>query len=69
MLEGYQGYEVRDLLGQRIGSAEKLFVGRNGDPEYIRVRLGFFGRSVLIPVEGIGADTERRTLVLRKLAR
>ena len=63
--EGYKGYEVRDPLGQKIGKAEELFFNGDGDPEYVRVRLGLFGRIVLIPVEGVGADTERRTLVLR----
>ncbi len=62
---GYEGYEVRDPLGQKIGKAEKLFVNGDGNPEYVRVRLGLFGRSVLIPVEGVRADAERRTLVLR----
>ena len=63
-LEDYQGYEVRDPLGQRIGRAEKLFVDGDGDPKHVRVRLGFFGKSVLIPVESLKADPERRTIVL-----
>lgn len=67
--EDYEGYEVHDPLGQRIGKAEKLFVNGDGDPRYVRVRLGFFGRCVLIPVEGIGADHEQRTIVLRSSAR
>lgn len=62
--EDYEGYEVHDPLGQRIGSAEKLFVNGDGDPKHVRVRLGFFGKSVLIPAWGIKADHERRRIVL-----
>ncbi len=67
--EDYEGYEVHDPLGQRIGKAEKLFVNGGGDPRYVRVRLGFFGKRVLIPVEGITADSKRRTIVLRSSSR
>ena len=61
-----EGYEILDPLGRRIGRAEKLFVNGDGYPEYVRVRLGFFGsRSVLIPVQDVGVDDERRALILR----
>jgi hypothetical protein len=44
------GYAVYDPVGQKIGSAEDVFVNRNEEPEYRRVRIGLFGRkSVLIP--------------------
>lgn len=66
---GYEGYEVHDPLGKRIGRAEKVFVNGDGDPRHVRVRLRFFGKSVLIPVEGIGANPELRTLVLLSSAR
>ena len=60
------GYEVYDPLGQKIGSAEEVFVNRNEEPEYVRVRIGFFGRkSVLIPVQFAEVDDERQTLVLK----
>ena len=67
--EDYEGYEVHDPLGQRIGKAQKLFVNGDGGPRYVRVRLGFFGKCVLIPTGGIAADHERRTMVLRSSAR
>ena len=41
----YAGYTVYDPLGQKIGNAEEVFVNLEGEPEYIRVRIGFFGRS------------------------
>ena len=34
------GYAVYDPVGQKFGSAEKVFVNRDGEPMYIRVRIG-----------------------------
>lgn len=60
------GYAVYDPLGQKIGSAEEVFVNRNKEPEYVRVRIGLFGRkSVLIPVQFAEVDDERQALVLK----
>lgn len=62
----WAGYEVHDPLGQRIGRAEEIFVNANDEPEYIRVKMGFFGpKSVLIPVKLAAADAERRAIELR----
>jgi hypothetical protein len=37
----------------------------NGDPKYLRVKIGLFGRrSVLIPVRQIVLKRERRTVTL-----
>ena len=59
-------YAVYDPLGQKIGRAEKVFVNWNEEPEYVRVRSGFFGlKSVLIPVQLVEVDDERRMLVLK----
>ena len=64
--EEYAGYEVRDPLGHRLGSVEKLFVNDGEEPEYIRVRMGIFGlKIVLIPVTFVTIDKERRILVLQ----
>ena len=60
------GYAVYDPLGQKIGNAEELFSNRDGEPQYIRVRIGFFGaRSVLIPVRFVETDEESNALVLK----
>ena len=60
------GYGVYDLLPQRIGSVEKLFVNENHEPEYVRVKMGFLGtKSVLIPVGFVEINEERRTLTLK----
>jgi hypothetical protein len=60
------GYAVYDPVGEKIGSAEEVFVNREGDPVYVRVHIGFlFSRTVLIPVQFIKTDEERKTLVLK----
>ena len=60
------GYAVYDPLGQKIGRAEEVFVNRDGEPMYVRVRIGFFGtRTVLIPVQFVETDDEGKTLVLK----
>ena len=60
------GYAVFDPVGQRIGSAEEVFMNWSGEPEYVRVRIGLFGRkSVLIPVQFAEVDDERQILVLK----
>lgn len=62
----YAGYEVRDPLGQRIGTAEEVLADLNEEPRYVRVNMSLFGaRSVLIPVQLVAADTRRRVLMLR----
>jgi hypothetical protein len=60
------GYAVFDPLGQKMGRAEEVFVNWDGEPGYIRVRLGFFGmKSVLIPVQFVETDEKKKTLVLK----
>lgn len=59
------GYVVLDPLGQKVGSVEEVFVNGNGEPQYIRVTMGWFRRkSVLLPVQFVAVDEERRTLTL-----
>lgn len=65
-LEEYVGYKVCDPRGQKIGRAERLFLNGDGEPEYIRVKMGLFGfKTVLVPVQVVAADKERRALVLQ----
>ena len=60
------GYAVFDPLGQKIGRAVEVFVNWDGEPGYIRIRLGFFGmKSELIPVQFVETDEEKRILVLK----
>ena len=51
---------------RKIGSAEEVFVNRDAESRYVRVQMGSFGMwSVLIPVQFVETDEERRTLVLK----
>lgn len=64
--EDYVGYRLCDPLDQRIGTVERLFLNGDGEAEYIKVKAGLFGlRAILIPVQMVAVDDERRTLVLR----
>jgi hypothetical protein len=55
------GYAVYDPLGQKLGVAEEVFANRDGEPVYVRVRIGLFGRSVLIPVQFVEADEKQKS--------
>ena len=60
------GYSVYDPVGQKIGIVERVFANSDGEPVYIRVRIGFFGmRAVLIPVQFVETDEKRKPLVLK----
>jgi hypothetical protein len=64
--ERYAKYRVCDPSGRRIGRTERVFANRRGEPEYIRVKMGLFGlKTVLIPVQSVAVDEERRALVLQ----
>ena len=59
------GYWVRDPRGQKIGRLERLFLNESGGAEYAEVKVGLFGlKTVLIPVQTVSVDAERRFLVL-----
>jgi hypothetical protein len=65
-LEEYAGYTVCDPRGHKIGRAERIFLNGDGEPEYIRVKMGLFAfKTVLIPVQVVAADEKRRALVLQ----
>ena len=60
------GYSVYDPVGQKLGIAERVFVNPDGEPAYIRVRIGLFGmRVVLIPVQFVETNEKAKTLVLK----
>jgi hypothetical protein len=61
-----EGYEVLDAVGATVGRAKKVFVNDRDEVEYIHVKTGLFGRKpILLPVEMVSVDDERRTLSLR----
>jgi hypothetical protein len=60
------GYSVYDPVGQKIGIVERVFANSDGEPEYIRLRIGLFGtKTVLIPVRFVETDEVRKTLVIK----
>ena len=59
------GYRVRDPRGRKVGRLKRLFLNGSGGAEYAEVKVGLFGmKTVLIPVQTVTVDTERRFLVL-----
>jgi hypothetical protein len=60
------GYRVRDPRGRKIGKLKRLFLNENGGAEYAEIGVGPFGlKTVLIPLQSVTADAERRSLVLQ----
>ena len=49
----FEGYEVYDRDGEKIGKVEDLFVNERDEPEYLGVQMGLFGLSgtTLVPWE------------------
>src|SRR5215212_5519374 len=60
----YEGYEVYDRNGEKIGKVDDLFVDENDQPEYIGVKMGFLGLegTSLIPWELTKGDKEGRRI-------
>jgi hypothetical protein len=64
--EEYAGYAVCDPRGQRLGRTETIFLNGRGEPEYIKLKMGLLGfKTVLLPVQSVLADEERRALLLQ----
>src|SRR5436190_23634081 len=56
---GLGGTEVRSADGKKIGGVSALIGDREArEPEWIRVGTGFFGRHVVVPVEGATIDDD-----------
>ena len=61
----FAGYWVRDPRGSRIGRLKRLFLNGSGGAEYAEVKIGLFAmKTILIPVQSVSVDAERRFLVL-----
>ena len=59
------GYWVCDPRGRKIGKLKSLFLNESGGAEYAEVKVGLFGlKTVLIPLQTVSIDAERRFLVL-----
>jgi hypothetical protein len=59
------GYWVRDPRGRKIGMLKRFYLNGSGGAEYAEVKVGLFRlKTLLIPVQSVCVDTERRFLVL-----
>ena len=59
------GYRVRDPRRRKVGRLKRFFLNGSGGAEYAEVKVGLFGlRTILIPVQTVSVDAERRFLVL-----
>ena len=59
------GYWVRDPRGRKIGRLKRLFLNESGGAEYAEIKVGLFGlKTILIPLQTVTADAQRRSLVL-----
>jgi sporulation protein YlmC with PRC-barrel domain len=62
--ERYEGYEVYDNAGEKIGKVDDLFIDETDCEEYIGVKMGLFGLSgkTLIPIEIVRVDEQQRRI-------
>ncbi len=59
----YAGYTVYDRDGDKIGKVDDLFLDESDTPEYVGVKMGFFGlSSTLVPMDAVRADEGERAL-------
>jgi len=62
----YAGYTVYDRDGDKIGKVDDLFLDESDRPEYIGVKMGFFGRSsTLIPIDVVRGDEGQQALYVQ----
>ena len=62
--ERYEGYEVYDDAGEKIGKVDDLFIDEADREEYIGVKMGLFGLSgkTLIPMEIAHVEEQQRRI-------
>jgi uncharacterized protein (TIGR02271 family) len=59
----FEGYEVHDRDGDKIGKVDDLFVDDRDNPEYVGVKMGFLGmNSTLIPMDICRVDESEQTI-------
>ena len=62
----FAGFTVYDRDGDKIGKVDDLFLDENDNPEYIGVKMGFFGlSSTLVPMDAVRADEGERALYVQ----
>lgn len=61
----YDGYQVNDEDGEKIGKVDDLFVDETDKAEYIGVKMGFLGmNSTLIPMDICRVDEEDQAITV-----
>ena len=61
----FDGYEVHDRDGEKIGKVDDLFVDDRDNPEYVGVKMGFLGmNSTLIPMDICRLDDEDQVITV-----
>ncbi len=64
-VETFEGYEVNDRDGEKIGKVDDLFVDESNEPEYIGVKMGFLGmNSTLIPMDICRVDESDQAITV-----
>ena len=59
----YADYTIYDMHYEKIGKVDDLFVDENDQPEYIGLKMGFFGtRTTLIPLDIVRVNDKRRLI-------
>ena len=59
------GYRVRDPRGRKVGRLKRLYLNGSGGAEYAEVKVRLFGmKTILIPLQTVTVNAERRFLVL-----
>ena len=62
----FAGFTVYDRDGDKIGKVDHLFLDESDNPEYIGVKMGFFGlSSTLVPMDAVRADEGSRALYVQ----
>ncbi len=63
--EIYEGFQVNDRDGEKIGKVDDLFVDEDNNAEYIGVKMGFLGmNSTLLPMEICRVDETDETITV-----
>lgn len=61
----YDGYQVNDRDGEKIGKVDDLFVDETDKAEYIGVKMGLLGmNSTLVPMDACRVDDSEQTITV-----
>ncbi|MGB3633118.1 MAG: PRC and DUF2382 domain-containing protein [Rubrobacteraceae bacterium] len=61
----YDGYQVNDRDGEKIGKVDDLFVDEDNEAEYIGVKMGLLGmNSTLVPMDACRVDESEQTITV-----